>query len=123
MRRLAAEVWDEATVQAPGPNAAHDHAEDRLGNIKEKAGTTDRWHDNRHTLVTELAKSGAGGQTIMDIAEHISKQMLAHYSHFRREAKCKVLEAIVKKPASAPAPQGQAQFTQEERPTKLQPIQ
>jgi integrase len=38
------------------------------GNIKENAGVTGRWHDTRHTLVTELAESGAGDQTIMDIA-------------------------------------------------------
>jgi hypothetical protein len=32
--------------------------------------TKGRWHDTRHTLVTELAESGAGDQTIMDIAGH-----------------------------------------------------
>jgi integrase len=39
-------------------------------NIKETADITGRWHDTRHTLVTELAESGAGDQTIMDIAGH-----------------------------------------------------
>ncbi len=58
---------------------------------------TGRWHDNRHTLVTELAESGAGDQTIMDIAGHVSKQMLKHYSHIRMEAKRTALESIVKK--------------------------
>lgn len=38
------------------------------GNIKKTAGITGRWHDTRHTLVTELAESGAGDQTIMDMA-------------------------------------------------------
>ena len=28
--------------------------------VREKAGVKGRWHDNRHTLVTELAKSGSG---------------------------------------------------------------
>jgi hypothetical protein len=28
--------------------------------IRKKAGVKGRWHDNRHTLVTELAESGAG---------------------------------------------------------------
>ena len=66
-------------------------------NLREKAKVTGRWHDNRHTLVTELAESGAGDQTIMDIAGHVSKQMLKHYSHIRMEAKRTALESIVKK--------------------------
>ena len=66
-------------------------------NIREKAGVKGRWHDNRHTLVTELAESGAGDQTIMDIAGHVSKQMLKHYSHIRMEAKRKALESVVTK--------------------------
>ena len=32
------------------------------------AGLTSRWHDNRHTLITELAESGAGDETIITIA-------------------------------------------------------
>jgi integrase len=30
--------------------------------VRLKAGVTGRWHDNRHTLVTELAESGAGDE-------------------------------------------------------------
>ena len=38
----------------------------------------DFWeHDNRHTLVTELCESGAGDQTIMSIAGHVSRAMLS----------------------------------------------
>lgn len=44
---------------------------------------TGRLHDSRHALITELAESGAGDQTIMDIAGHASGQMLKHYSHIR----------------------------------------
>jgi integrase len=53
--------------------------------VRTKAMVMGRWHDNRHTLITELAESGAGDQTIMDIAGHASKQ----------EAKRSALEAIV----------------------------
>jgi integrase len=67
-------------------------------NVRENAKVTGRFHDNRHTLITELAESGAGDQTIMDIAGHVSKQMLKHYSHIRMEAKRTALESIVKKP-------------------------
>ena len=66
-------------------------------NARKKAKVQGRWHDNRHTLVTDLAESGAGDETIRDIAGHVSKQMLKHYSHIRMEAKRRALEAIVPK--------------------------
>ena len=68
-------------------------------NVREKAGVSGRWHDNRHTLITDLAESGAGDETIRDIAGHVSKQMLKHYSHIRMDAKRKALESIVVKKA------------------------
>jgi len=70
-------------------------------NVKTKAKVTGRWHDNRHTLITDLAESGAGDETIRDIAGHVSKQILKHYSHFRMEAKRTALEVIVAKKADA----------------------
>lgn len=60
-----------------------------------------RWHDNRHTLITELAESGAGDQTIMDIAGHVSKQMLSHLTHIRTEAKRDALETVARRRRSA----------------------
>jgi hypothetical protein len=68
---------------------------------------TGRWHDNRHTLITDLAESGAGDQTIMDIAGHVSKRMLRHYSHIRMEAKRTALESIVKKQTIGAADQAE----------------
>lgn len=65
-------------------------------NVRAKAGVTGRWHDNRHTLITDLAESGAGDETIRDIAGHVSKQMLKHYSHIRMAAKG-ALEGILNK--------------------------
>ena len=59
------------------------------------------------------------GSTIKAIAGHVSRQMLARYSHIRMNAKRKALEAIVKKPE--PAPQT-PQPTKEEKPAKAQPI-
>ena len=53
--------------------------------IRADAGVKGRWHDNRHTLITELAESGAGDQTIQDIAGHVSRQMLKHYSGCKAE--------------------------------------
>ncbi len=62
--------------------------------IRDKAGVSGRWHDNRHTLITELAEGGAGDETIMAIAGHVSRQMLSRYSHIRTEAKRNALAAI-----------------------------
>ncbi len=66
-------------------------------NARKRAKVTGRWHDARHTLITELAESGAGDQTIMDIAGHVSRQMLARYSHIRTEAKRNALEEVVRR--------------------------
>jgi hypothetical protein len=33
-------------------------------NLPEKAGVQGRWHDNRHTLITDLAENGASDQTV-----------------------------------------------------------
>jgi integrase len=63
-------------------------------NVKARAGIEGRFHDTRHTLITELAENGAGDQTIMDIAGHVSRQMVARYSHIRMEAKRRALEGI-----------------------------
>ena len=63
-------------------------------NVRELAGVDGRLHDTRHTLITELCESGAGDQTIMDIAGHVSRQMLKHYSHIRMQAKRDALQTV-----------------------------
>lgn len=76
-------------------------------NVRKNAKVKGRWHDHRHTMITDLAESGAGDQTIMDIAGHVSKNMLKHYSHIRMEAKREALESIVKRPPTKkPLPTG-----------------
>jgi integrase len=62
--------------------------------VRDKAKVVGRWHDNRHTLVTELAESGAGDEVIMSIAGHVSRAMLSRYSHVRMEAKRRALDGI-----------------------------
>jgi integrase len=64
-------------------------------NVRAKAKVTGRWHDNRHTLITDLAESGAADETIRQIAGHVSQQMLKHYSHIRMAAKRQALEGIL----------------------------
>jgi hypothetical protein len=80
--------------------------------LRKKANVTGRWHDNRHTLITDLAESGASDQTIMEIAGHVSKQMLKHYSHIRMEAPRTALESIVEKKAAEPTEPEQDQCPQ-----------
>ncbi len=69
-------------------------------NVRNKAGLKIRFHDLRHTAITKLAESGAGDETIMSIAGHVSRAMLSRYAHIRTEAKRKALEAIATKPAT-----------------------
>jgi integrase len=70
--------------------------------VKKDAGVTGRWHDGRHTFITDLAESGeASDETIRDMAGHVSKQMLKHYSHIRMEAKRRAVDSLVVKPAEA----------------------
>jgi integrase len=67
-------------------------------NARKKAKVEGRWHDNRHTFITGLAESGeAGDETIRDMAGHVSRQMLKHYSHIGMEAKRRAVEALVAK--------------------------
>jgi len=75
------------------------------GEIKLKVGIAGRWHDNRHTWVTDLAESGeASDETIQELAGHVSKQMLKHYSHIRMQAKRRAVDSLVKKPAAQTVP-------------------
>jgi integrase len=67
-------------------------------NLKLKTGIKIRFHDLRHTAITKLAESGAGDETIMQIAGHVSRRMLSNYSHIRTEAKRAALESISTKP-------------------------
>jgi len=82
--------------------------------VRTAAGVSGRWHDNRHTFITDLAESGeAGDETIRDLAGHVSKQMLKHYSHIRMEAKRRAVDSIgkgerAKKAAEDEAPPNEA---------------
>jgi len=69
--------------------------------VRKEAGVKGRWHDNRHTLVTELAESGAGDEVIMSIAGHVSRAMLSRYSHVRMEAKRRALDEIAARQRAA----------------------
>src|ERR1017187_5054761 len=63
-------------------------------NACENAKVVGRWHDNRHTLVTELPESGAGDDVIMRDAGRVSLAMLSRCSDVRMEAKPPALDEI-----------------------------
>jgi integrase len=76
--------------------------------VRREAKVSARFHDLRHTLITKLAESGAGDETIMGIAGHVSRRMLSRYAHIRTEAKRKALESIVRTDVPIPVPKNQA---------------
>src|ERR1022692_2400216 len=75
----------------------------RLPLDRPKEEVKGRWHDNRHTLVTELAEGGAGDEVIMSIAGHVSRAMLSRYSHVRMEAKRRALDEVAARQRAADA--------------------
>lgn len=67
-------------------------------NVRSRANVDGRFHDVRHTFVTDLAESGAGDEVIRDMAGHVSRDMLKHYSHIRTQAKRQAVDALATKP-------------------------
>jgi len=65
-------------------------------NVRAKAGLKARFHDLRHTAITNLCESGAPEATVMAIAGHVSRRMLERYAHIRTEAKRQAVEGIAK---------------------------
>ena len=53
-----------------------------------------RFHDLRHTVITELAEMGVANHVSSSIPGHLSRRMLEHYSHIRIDAKRQALDAL-----------------------------
>src|SRR5262245_37534510 len=53
-----------------------------------------RFHDLRHTVITELAELGVADHVLDSISGHLSRRMLEHYSHIRIDAKRQALDAL-----------------------------
>jgi hypothetical protein len=59
------------------------------------AGLRYHWHDPRHTFVSRLAENPAvSEETMMALAGHISRSMLARYSHISVAAKQAAIDAL-----------------------------
>jgi hypothetical protein len=53
-----------------------------------------RFHDLRHTVITELAEMGVADHVLESISGHLSRRMLEHYSHIRIDAKRQALDVL-----------------------------
>ena len=67
----------------------------RLANTAGRPGLHGlRFHDLRHTVITELAEMGVADHVLESISGHLSRRMLEHYSHIRIDAKRQALDAL-----------------------------
>jgi len=53
-----------------------------------------RFHDLRHTVITELAELGVADHVLESISGHLSRRMLEYYSHIRLDSKRQALDAL-----------------------------
>jgi integrase len=76
-------------------------------NARAAAGVRYRWHDLRHTFITLLAeRPEISEQTIMHLAGHVSRSMLARYSHIRNQTKQSAIEALENAASAAVSAEG-----------------
>lgn len=100
-RRAVVRVQDPGSPAQEWKNAWH--------SVCRAAGVRYRWHDCRHTFISRLAENPAVSEgTIMALAGHVSKAMLARYSHIRMQAKQDAIAAMERQAAPLPAPRGGA---------------
>lgn len=64
-------------------------------NLTQAAGLAGfRFHDLRHTAITELAEAGASDATLMALSGHMTRRMIEHYSHVRMQAKREAVDQL-----------------------------
>jgi integrase len=56
-----------------------------------------RFHDLRHTAITDLATDQNSDETIMSLAGHVDRRMMSHYSHIRRDARREAVQGLTKR--------------------------
>jgi integrase len=100
MRFVRSGLYFLLVAHAPGDPTRHvTTIKTARRNIRTNANVTGRWHDHRHTLITQLAESGAGEETIRQIVGYVSKEVLRDYLHVRMKAKRDAPEGIAKPPS------------------------
>jgi integrase len=53
-----------------------------------------RFHDMRHTFITDGAEAGVPVQVMQALVGHMSPEMTRHYTHIRDRAKQKAVKAV-----------------------------
>src|SRR5215469_5032036 len=53
-----------------------------------------RFHDLRHTAITDFAEAATPESVMQSIAGHVSREMREHYTHIRTDAKKKAVAAL-----------------------------
>jgi integrase len=76
---------------------------------RRNAGVTARWHDLRHTFISNMGENKVGEQTLMGMTGHLSRKMLELYSHPRLEAKREAVRTLDRLAESQPYPQNDPQ--------------
>ena len=70
-------------------------------NVRKNTKVEGRWHDHRHTVITELSENGTSREAIKSMVGHVSDAMVERYSHIRMEAKRAAVEEIAKNQRAA----------------------
>jgi len=68
---------------------------------RKAAGVECRWHDCRHSFVSDLAEGEASDTTIMALAGHVSKKMMSRYSHTQNKVKKEAIAVAFNKKATS----------------------
>jgi integrase len=62
--------------------------------VRAKAGVTGRWHDTRHTVVSDMLEAGASAATVKATVGHVSNRILERYTHANVDAQRRAVEAM-----------------------------
>jgi integrase len=62
--------------------------------VRRQTGITGRWHDTRHTVITQLGEVGASSATIMATVGHVSRKMMERYQHAKLDAQHRAMEQM-----------------------------
>lgn len=69
-------------------------------NLRDAAGLSDFWmnHLRHHAITRLLEDENVSERTVIEIAGHVSKEMLNRYSHIRMRTKKEAVDALSRKP-------------------------
>jgi integrase len=63
-------------------------------NVRRKANVSGRWHDCRHTFITELLESGASPATVTALVGHVDERVMKHYWHSNTERASEAVDRL-----------------------------